>query len=85
MVAEKSENVRLELLPALTHLKLLSMAVPVILATVESLCKTPKLLLAFITILRFLEGASNSLGCVKFTWKLLMPAGVAPRPVTVNV
>jgi hypothetical protein len=67
------------------HLKLLTVAVPVILAIVESLCKTPKLLLAFNTILRSLEGASNSPGWVKFTWKILIPPGAAPRPVTVNV
>lgn len=44
------------------QLKLLIMAAPVILATVELLYKTPKLLLIFNTILIFLEGASNSLG-----------------------
>jgi hypothetical protein len=67
------------------QLKSLMVAVPVILATDESLCKTPKLLLAFNTMLRFLEGALNSPGWVKFTWKLLIPATAAPRPVTVYV
>jgi hypothetical protein len=61
------------------HLKLFPVAVPVILAIVESLCRTPKLLLVFNTILRSLEGASNSLGWVKLTWNLLI------RPNDVSV
>jgi hypothetical protein len=44
------------------QIKLLTEAFPVIIATLELLRKTPKLLPAFKTILRFLIDALNSLG-----------------------
>jgi hypothetical protein len=66
--------------------RLLIMVVfPVILAILWSMCKPPKLLLGFNTILRSLVGASNSLDWVKFTPKLLIPPGAAPRPLNVKV